>query len=177
MPSKTKIHTVYKLEDGTRVPSVTTILGILNKPALVEWAYQCGCQGLDYKAVRDQAGEGKNLYEISQILRCGINTPYRHKAEIIKALRDKGIPVPLSWEQPAKVVTPFSQKFPRIIAMLKEGYTESEVTKELHLGHSTFYRHCAEIDKALEKRAKIPRKNPRHWYLAENWRQTNNGRL
>jgi len=53
---KTKIHTVYKLSGGDRVPSVTTILGILNKPALMDWAWKCGCDGLDYKAVRDDAG-------------------------------------------------------------------------------------------------------------------------
>jgi len=53
---KTRIHTVYKLGNGSRVPSVTTILNILNKPALMEWAWQMGTQGLDYKAVRDEAG-------------------------------------------------------------------------------------------------------------------------
>ena len=57
MPNKTKVHTVYKLSDGSRVPSVTTILGILNKPALLDWAWRCGCDGLDYKAVRDQAAD------------------------------------------------------------------------------------------------------------------------
>ncbi len=54
---KTRIHTVYKLKSGDRVPSVTTILGILNKPALLDWAWQMGTQGLDYKAVRDSAGD------------------------------------------------------------------------------------------------------------------------
>jgi hypothetical protein len=57
MPDKTKVHTVYKLADGKRVPSVTTVLGILNKPALLDWAHQCGLNGLDYKAVRDRAGD------------------------------------------------------------------------------------------------------------------------
>jgi len=57
MPSKTKIHTVYRNEAGDRIPSVTTILGILNKPALLDWAYQCGLRGEDYKAVRDQAAD------------------------------------------------------------------------------------------------------------------------
>lgn len=52
---KTRIHTVYKKQDGTRVPSVTTILGVLNKPALLDWAWKMGTQGLDYKAVRDDA--------------------------------------------------------------------------------------------------------------------------
>lgn len=57
MPDKTKVHTVYRLTSGDRVPSVTTVLGILNKPALLEWAWQCGCKGLDYKAIRDQAAD------------------------------------------------------------------------------------------------------------------------
>ena len=57
MADKTKIHTVYKLADGTRVPSVTTYLGILGKPAVIHWAWECGVQGLDYRKVRDQAGD------------------------------------------------------------------------------------------------------------------------
>jgi len=52
---KTRIHTVYKTQDGKRVPSVTTILNILNKPALLTWAWQCGVDGLDYRSVRDDA--------------------------------------------------------------------------------------------------------------------------
>jgi len=55
--NKAKVHTVYKLASGDRVPSVTTILGILNKPALLDWAWRCGCDGLDYKAVRDSAAD------------------------------------------------------------------------------------------------------------------------
>jgi hypothetical protein len=54
---KTKVHTVYKNQNGVRLPSVTTILGILNKPALMDWAWKCGLEGQDYKAVRDQAGD------------------------------------------------------------------------------------------------------------------------
>jgi len=57
MPDKTKIHTVYKLKDGKRVPSVTTVLGILAKNALIEWAYQCGLRGEDYRKIRDKAGD------------------------------------------------------------------------------------------------------------------------
>ena len=57
MANKTKIHTVYKTSEGQRVPSVTTILGILNKPALLQWAWQCGIDGFDYKEVRDNAAD------------------------------------------------------------------------------------------------------------------------
>jgi hypothetical protein len=54
---KTAIHTVYRNLEGKRVPSVTTYLGILNKPALLKWAWQCGVDGQDYIKVRDFAGE------------------------------------------------------------------------------------------------------------------------
>lgn len=40
-------HATYKLADGTRVPGVTTILGVLNKPALIPWANKMGLQGID----------------------------------------------------------------------------------------------------------------------------------
>lgn len=53
--TKTKIHTQYRLADGTKVPGVTTTLGILAKPALLDWAWRCGLAGDDYKLVRDSA--------------------------------------------------------------------------------------------------------------------------
>ena len=57
MPEKTKVHTVYKNAEGKRLPSVTTVLGILDKPALINWAWKCGLDGLDYKNVRDNAAD------------------------------------------------------------------------------------------------------------------------
>jgi hypothetical protein len=57
MNSKQKAHTVYKDSTGQRVPSVTTILHILDKPALLKWAYECGVQGIDYTKVRDKAAD------------------------------------------------------------------------------------------------------------------------
>ena len=59
--NKTQIHTVYKTSDGQRVPSVTTYLGILAKPAIIHWAWQQGVAGLDYRKVRDQAGDTGTL--------------------------------------------------------------------------------------------------------------------
>ena len=49
-----RAHTTYKTADGTRVPSVTTILGILNKPALVKWANNLGLQGIDSSKFVDE---------------------------------------------------------------------------------------------------------------------------
>ncbi|MBW1732220.1 MAG: hypothetical protein JRJ75_15285, partial [Deltaproteobacteria bacterium] len=55
--SKTQAHIQYKLADGTLVPGVTTVLNILNKPALVQWAWDLGRQGLGWREVRDSAGD------------------------------------------------------------------------------------------------------------------------
>lgn len=50
-----KAHIRYKLADGTRVPGTTTILGILNKPALVGWANRMGLEGIDTTKYVDAA--------------------------------------------------------------------------------------------------------------------------
>lgn len=44
---RAKVHTVYRLKDGTKVPGVTTVLGIINKPALIKWSNNLGLQGID----------------------------------------------------------------------------------------------------------------------------------
>lgn len=44
---KARTHTVYKNAAGKRVPGVTTITGVLDKPALVRWANNLGLQGID----------------------------------------------------------------------------------------------------------------------------------
>ncbi|HUV46308.1 MAG TPA: PD-(D/E)XK nuclease family protein [Dehalococcoidia bacterium] len=57
--TRTKAHIRYKLKDGTGVPGVTTVLGVLNKPALVKWANNLGLQGIDSsKYVDDKAAIG-----------------------------------------------------------------------------------------------------------------------
>lgn len=56
-PKKSKAHIIYKLEDGTKVPGVTTVLGILNKPALVIWANRLGLQGIDSTKYRDEMAD------------------------------------------------------------------------------------------------------------------------
>lgn len=40
-------HIVYKLASGKRVAGVTTILNVINKPALIKWANDLGLQGID----------------------------------------------------------------------------------------------------------------------------------
>jgi len=56
---KEKAHQVYKLANGTRVPSVTTVTGILNKPQLIKWANRLGLDGIDvakYVDIQAEAG-------------------------------------------------------------------------------------------------------------------------
>jgi hypothetical protein len=57
--NKTKAHIRYKVNDGAIVPGVTTVLGLLAKPALVPWANKLGLQGIDTnKYVDDKAAIG-----------------------------------------------------------------------------------------------------------------------
>jgi len=44
---RTKAHTQYYSQQGDGLPGVTTVLAILNKPALVIWANRLGLQGID----------------------------------------------------------------------------------------------------------------------------------
>lgn len=57
MTIKTKAHIRYKNQAGKRVPGVTTILSVLNKPALVKWANNLGLQGIDSTKYRDKMGD------------------------------------------------------------------------------------------------------------------------
>lgn len=50
---KTRAHTIYRDEYNNIVPSVTTILSVLNKPALVKWANNLGLQGIDSSKYTD----------------------------------------------------------------------------------------------------------------------------
>ena len=52
---RAKAHIQYKLADGTKVPGTTTVLGVLDKPALVHWAWKLGMEGIDYKTYKDVA--------------------------------------------------------------------------------------------------------------------------
>jgi hypothetical protein len=54
---KTKSHQTYKTKDGVKVPGVTTVLGIINKPALLAWAWQCGVDGIDFRKSKDKAAD------------------------------------------------------------------------------------------------------------------------
>lgn len=64
---KAKAHIRYKLADGSIVPGVTTVLGIINKPALVKWANGLGLKGIDSSTYVDETARiGTLAHEMIQ---------------------------------------------------------------------------------------------------------------
>lgn len=52
----------YFLKDGTKVPSVTTLLSrFKDAGGLVHWAWKLGTEGKDYRSIRDAAGDAGTL--------------------------------------------------------------------------------------------------------------------
>ena len=63
---KGRAHQAYKV-DGKRVPGVTTVLGVISKPALVKWANNLGLQGIDSTGYVDAlASVGTLAHEMIQ---------------------------------------------------------------------------------------------------------------
>lgn len=121
--TKTKIHTVYKTLSGNRVPSVTTILGVLNKPALLEWAWKCGIDGLDYKAVRDNAADIGTLAHY--LIMCHLKGEIPDTSEYSKEDIDKAencLIKYLDWEKENKI-TPILVEQPLISEKYQFGGT------------------------------------------------------
>lgn len=58
---RAKTHTRYYAKDGTWLPGVTTVLGILNKPALVPWANNLGLAGIKVREYVDVLANVGNL--------------------------------------------------------------------------------------------------------------------
>jgi hypothetical protein len=54
---KSKLHTIYRLSSGEEVPSVTTVLAILEKPGLHFWIADVTRAGNDWTKIRDNAGD------------------------------------------------------------------------------------------------------------------------
>lgn len=55
-------HKGYFLKSGTRVPSVTTVLGRFKDAGpLMHWAWQCGKDGKDFREERDRAADAGTM--------------------------------------------------------------------------------------------------------------------
>ena len=57
----TKGHTRYRTSDNGIVPGVTTVVGLLAKPALVNWANKMGLDGLDSSKIADDTAASGTL--------------------------------------------------------------------------------------------------------------------
>ena len=51
--AKSRAHTIYKNAARKRIPGVTTITGVMDKPALVRWANNLGLEGIDSSSYVD----------------------------------------------------------------------------------------------------------------------------
>lgn len=54
---KTKAHTRYKLEDGTLIPGISTIISQLDKPFLINWANKLGLEGIHVGKYTDELAD------------------------------------------------------------------------------------------------------------------------
>jgi len=55
--AKVNAHTRYHTNQGDSAPGVTTVLGILAKPALVKWANNLGLKGIDSSKYTDKMAD------------------------------------------------------------------------------------------------------------------------
>ena len=53
--AKVLAHQRYRTTDGELVPGATTILNVINKPYLIQWANRLGLEGVDTNKYRDEA--------------------------------------------------------------------------------------------------------------------------
>ena len=122
-PPESGARQPYRLADGTIVPGVTTVLGILDKPGLPYWAWECGRQGLDYREIRDSAGRVGTLAH--DLIACHLKgaTPVSGEyspAEVEKA--ERCYTKYLAWEK-ANPLTPVMIETPLVSELFKYGGT------------------------------------------------------
>ncbi len=101
---RARTHTRYYNKDGKLLPGVTTILGVLNKPALVPWANNLGLAGIN---VREYVDILATVGKIGHDMICCHNKGVRFQANGERAdLIDKAencFLSYLSWEKQHKV--------------------------------------------------------------------------
>ncbi len=101
---RSKTHTRYYNKAGTLLPGVTTILGVLNKPALVPWANNLGLAGIN---VREYVDALALIGTIGHEMICAHNrgVPFQsngHPAELIDKAENCFLSY-LAWEKQHKV--------------------------------------------------------------------------
>jgi len=98
--SKVTAHTQYRISSGTRVPGVTTILGVLGKgQALIRWANRLGLQGIDStKYVDDKADIGTCAHYLIECDVKGIEPDLSDYSPNTVSLAENGLLKWLDWK-------------------------------------------------------------------------------
>jgi hypothetical protein len=101
-----KQHTVYKLANGDRVPGTTTIIGILDKPALKFWANKIGLQGIkmgDYVDALADVGTTAHAMILADLSGKGAETALEGKDSDIRTLAENCYLSFLEWNKQHKI--------------------------------------------------------------------------
>ena len=99
-----KTHQRYFVNEK-RVPGTTTILGVLNKPALMYWAWDLGCQGIDYRKYTDEMAKiGTLVHERIEAHIKGSEVNFDDFTKTQITLSDVGFSKFLEWEQENKPI-------------------------------------------------------------------------
>jgi hypothetical protein len=114
---KTQAHQRYRLAPtaecpkGQIVPGVTTIVGVLNKPALVPWANKLGLQGVDVgKYVDDKAEIGSLAHRMIEDYLEGRQTDFSDVTLNQKAQAENSVLSFLEWQKNHKIEVIFMEK-------------------------------------------------------------------
>jgi hypothetical protein len=82
------------------VPGTTTILGVINKPALMYWAWDLGMQGIDYRKYTDEmASIGTLVHKRIEDHIKGVETDFADYRPTQIKISDVGYHKFLEWEQ------------------------------------------------------------------------------
>lgn len=93
MTSPTAAHQRYRNKSGAIVPGVTTVIGLLAKPALVPWAWRLGMQGEDMNKVRDMAADiGTATHYMAECMLKGKEPDFQHFTPYVVAAATKMMP-------------------------------------------------------------------------------------
>lgn len=93
MTSPTAAHQRYRNKAGAIIPGVTTVIGLLAKPALVPWAWKLGMQGEDMNKVRDMAADiGTATHYMAECMFKGHEPDFQHTTPYVVAAARKMMP-------------------------------------------------------------------------------------
>jgi hypothetical protein len=119
--SKTKLHTIYRLKDKTRVPGASTVAKMEEKETLHHWLVNQALEGLDPFKVRDEAGEIGTLAHY--MVACHLTGKVPDFSESSPSIIDKASNSFLSyleWEK-AHIIRPIIQEVPIVSEIYKYG--------------------------------------------------------